>query len=67
MLSELRQNTPSLQWDESLEVAAQDYAQQLVALVSLKHDPKLNGMGWGKNLYYSYSSSKALCANAYNS
>ena len=64
MLRELHQNTPNLQWDESLEVASQDYAQQLAALVSLKYDPKLSGMGWGKNLYYSYSSSKALCANA---
>ena len=64
MLRQLHQNTPNLQWDENLEVAAQDYAQQLVALGSLKHDPKNNGMRWGENLYYLYSSSKALCVNA---
>ena len=64
MLRQLHQNTPNLQWDEHLEVAAQDYAEQLVVSGSLKHDPKNYDNTWGENLYYSYSSSKALCVNA---
>ena len=55
-----------LKWDDELEKAAQNWADEIVKTNDWKHDPSNHENGWGENLYVTSSSVKPSLVDAVN-
>lgn len=64
----LHENTPKIEWDDSLAAKAQQYAHRLVEINRNSPNTKLiheiPDHGLGENLYWRDNSEKGTCADA---
>ena len=67
----MHEDTNHLQWDSTLETAAQNYANDLKSMnnkLELGHDSENEVNKWGENLYWMYASYReGVCADALQS
>ena len=67
MLRNLHENTENLQWDSDLEIAAQNYADELKSennRLNPGHDPENKDNYWCENLYWMDNSDReGVCAD----